>query len=65
LLTIFDLLAQPIFAAEIWSICSLVCDSFDCPSRILFNGVFLEYFSTICDMLNEFACLSYCLDKLF
>jgi hypothetical protein len=42
LLAIFDLLAQPIFAAEIWSICSPVSDSFDCPSRILFNGVFLE-----------------------
>jgi hypothetical protein len=65
LLTIFDLLAQPIFAAEIWSICSLVCDSFDCPSRILFNGVFLEYFSTIGDRLSKFACLFYYLDKLF
>jgi hypothetical protein len=65
LLVIFDLLAQPIFAAEIWSICSPVCDSFDCPSRILFSGVFLEYFSTIGDRWNEFACLFYCLDKLF
>jgi hypothetical protein len=55
LLKIFDLLAQPIFAAEIWSICSPVCDSFDCPSRILFGGVFLEYFSTIGDRLNEFV----------
>jgi hypothetical protein len=43
----------------------LVCDSFDCPSRILFSGVYLEYFSTIGDMLNEFACLFYCLDMLF
>jgi hypothetical protein len=60
-----DLLAQPIFAAEIWSICSLVCDSFDCPSRVLFSGVFLEYFSTIGDRLNEFACLFYCLEMLF
>jgi hypothetical protein len=65
LLAILNLLAQPIFAAEIWSICSPVCDSFDCPSRILFSGLFLEYFSTIGDRLNEFACLFYCLDKLF
>jgi hypothetical protein len=65
LLRIFDLLAQPIFAAEIWSICSPMCDSFDCPSRILFSGVFLEYFSTVGDRLSEFACLFYCLDKLF
>jgi hypothetical protein len=64
-LTIFDLLAQPIFATEIWSICSLVCESFDCLSRILFSGVFLEYFSTIGVRLNEFACLFYCLDMLF
>jgi hypothetical protein len=28
-LAIFNILAQPLFAAEIWSICSLVCDSFD------------------------------------
>jgi hypothetical protein len=65
LLTMFDLLAQPIFAAEIWSIYSLVCDSFDCLIIILFSGVFLEYFSTIVDRLSEFACLFYCLDKLF
>jgi hypothetical protein len=45
----FDLLAQPIIVAEIWSICSPVCDSSDCPSRILFSGVFLEYFSSIGD----------------
>jgi hypothetical protein len=31
----------------------------------LFSGVYLEYFSTIGDRLNEFACLFYCLDKLF
>jgi hypothetical protein len=65
LLAIFDLLAQPTFAAEIWSICSPVCDSSSCPSRILFSGVFLEYFSTIGDRLSEFACLFYCLDELF
>ena len=40
-LAIFDLLAQPIFSAEIWSNCSLVCDPSDYPSRILFSGVFL------------------------
>jgi hypothetical protein len=45
----FDLLAQPIIVAEIWSICSLVCDSSNCLSRILFSGVFLEYFSSIGD----------------
>jgi hypothetical protein len=39
-LRFFNLLAQPIFAAEIWIICSPVCDSFDCPIRILFGGVF-------------------------
>jgi hypothetical protein len=65
LLVIFDLLAQPIFAAEIWSICSPVCDSSDCPSRILFSGLFLEYFSNVGDRLSEFASLFYCLDKLF
>jgi hypothetical protein len=61
----FDLLAQPIIVAEIWSICSPVCDSSDCPSRILFSGVFLEYFSSIGDRSNEFACLFYCLEMLF
>jgi hypothetical protein len=65
LLAIFDLLAQAIFAAEIWSICSPVCDSFDYPSRILFSGIFIEYFSIVGDRLSEFACLFYCLDKLF
>jgi hypothetical protein len=29
-----DLLAQPIVSAKIWSICSPVCDSSTCPSRI-------------------------------
>jgi hypothetical protein len=65
LLAIFDLLAQPIFSAEIWSFCSPVCDFSDCPSRILFSGVFVEYFSTVGDRLSEFACLFYFLDKLF
>jgi hypothetical protein len=60
----FDLLAQPNFGAEIWSICSPVCDSSDCPSRILFSRVFLEYFSTIGGRINEFACLFYCLEML-
>jgi hypothetical protein len=61
----FDLLAQPIIVAEIWSIYSPVCDSFDCPSRILFSGVFLEYFRSIGCRWNEFACLSNCLEMLF
>ena len=34
---IFDLFAQPISAAEIWLICSPVCDSSVYPSRILFG----------------------------
>ena len=55
----FDLLSQPIFAADIWIICSLVCDSFDYPSRILFSCVYLEYFGTVGDMLCELACLFY------
>ena len=59
LLAIFDLLAQPIIPAEIWSICSPVCDSSDYPSRILFNGVFIEYFTAVGDMLSELACLYY------
>ena len=58
-LVIFDLLAQPIFAAEIWGICSPVCDSSDYPSRILFGGVFLEYFGTVGDRLCELTCLIY------
>ena len=66
LLAIFDLLAQPIISAEIWSICSPVCDSYNYPSRILFSGVFLEYFTAIGDMLSELGCLYYayinCLD---
>jgi hypothetical protein len=59
------LLAQPIIIAEIWSNYSPVCDSSDCPSRILFSEVFLEYFSSIGDRWNEFACLFYCLELLF
>ena len=61
-LVIFDLLAQHIFSAEIWSICSSVCDSSDYPSRILFSGVFLEYFAAVGDKLSELACSYYCLD---
>ena len=56
---IFDLLAQPIFAAELWDICSLLCDSSDAPCRILFGGVFLEYFAAAGDRLSDFACLVY------
>ena len=55
----FDLLAQPIFAAEIWSNCFSVCDSSIHPSGILFSGLFLEYFAAIGDRLSEFACLFY------
>ncbi len=46
----FDLLAQPICAAEIWSICSPVCDSSACPSRFVFSGLYLEYFAATGDM---------------
>jgi hypothetical protein len=60
----FDLLAQPIISAEIWSICSLVCDSSACPSRISFGEVFLEYFSIVDGWINEYACLFFCLEML-
>ena len=53
----FDLLAQPTFSAEIWGNCSPVCDSSNDPSRILFSGVFLEYFGAVGDRLFELACL--------
>ena len=56
---IFDLFAQPPICSEIWSICSLVCDSPVHPSRILSSGVHLEYFATVGDMLCELACLIY------
>ena len=59
LLAIFDLLAQPIFAADIWINCSPVCDSSMYPSRILFSKVYLEYFAAIGDLLSEYACLFY------
>jgi hypothetical protein len=61
----FDLLAQPNISAEIWSICSPVCDSSTYPSRISFGKVFLEYFSIAGDSINEYACLFYCLELLF
>jgi hypothetical protein len=61
----FDLLAQPIIPAEIWSICSPVCDSSACPSRISFSEVFLEYFSFVGGRINEYACLFYCLELIF
>ena len=50
-LDFFDLLAQPIFLAEIWSNCSLVCDSSPCPSRFVFSGLYVEYFAAIGDWL--------------
>ena len=59
LLEFFDLLAQPIFVAEIWTICSPVCDSSMYPSRILFSRVYLEYFAAVGDLLSEYACLFY------
>ena len=62
---IFDLLAQPIFASEIWSICSPVCDSSVYPSGILFSGVFLEYFAATGDRLSEFAYLFYAIIIIF
>jgi hypothetical protein len=61
----FDLLAQPIISAKIWSNCSLVCDSSACPSRISFGKVFLEYFGIVGGRINEYACLFYCLEMLF
>ena len=57
LLEIFDLLAQPIFSAEIWIICSLVCDSFDYPIKFLNGLVYLEYFAAVGDLFSELACL--------
>ena len=51
----FDLHAQHIFAAEIWGICSPVCDSSDYPSRILFGWVYLEYFAAAC-LVSLHAC---------
>ena len=53
----FDLLAQPLFAAEIWINCSPVCDSSDYPNRILFSCLYLWHFGTVGDMLLELACL--------
>jgi hypothetical protein len=61
----FDLLAQPIISAEIWSNCSPVCDSSTCSSRISFGEVFLEYFSIVGGRIHECACLIYCLEMLF
>ena len=55
----FDLLAQPIFATKIWSICSSACDSSIHTSGILFGGLYLEYFAVVGDRLSEFACLFY------
>jgi hypothetical protein len=52
-----DLFAQPRFLSEIWHICSSVCDSSNHPSRILFGGVYLEYFAAVGNMFSELACL--------
>jgi hypothetical protein len=64
-LQFLDLFAQPNISAEIWSICSPVCDSSACASRISFGEVFLEYFSIVGGRINEYACLFYCLEVLF
>ena len=60
-----DLLAQLRFLSEIWHICSPVCDSSAHPSRILFGGVYLEYFAILGDRLCELACLIYALRSSF
>ena len=57
LLEIFDLLAQPIISAEIWIICSPVCDSSVYPIKILNGFVYLEYFAAVGDLFSELACL--------
>ena len=62
---IFDLLVQPSIFAETWIICSPVCDSSTCPSRISFGEVFLEYFSIVGDSINKYACLFNCLEMFF
>ena len=54
---IFDLLVQPIILAEILSKSSPVYDSSDLPVRILNGFVYLEYFTTVGDLLYELACL--------
>ena len=57
LLEIFDLLAQPIISAEIWIICSLVCDSSVCPIKNLNGLVYLEYFAAVGNLFSVLACL--------
>ena len=65
LLAIFDLLAQPIVSAEIWSICSPVCDSSDCPSRILFKWSISWVFCCRRWHVKCACMLVLCFDKLF
>ena len=50
-LDFFDLLAHPIFAADFWRDCSLVCASSACPIRFLIGRLYLEYFVDVGDML--------------
>src|SRR3954469_23286165 len=59
LLPIFDLLAQPIFAADFWRDCSLVCASSACPIRFVIGRLYLEYFATVGVRLCELSCLFY------
>ena len=63
LLEIFDLLAQPIFSAEIWIICSPVCDSSVCPIKILNGVVYLEYYAGV--QFLWFSCDSNIFDEKF
>ena len=56
LLEIFDLLAQPIFSAEIWIFWSPVCGSSDYPIKNLNGFVYLEYFVVVGDLFSELAC---------
>src|SRR4051812_32409000 len=59
LLTIFDLLVQPISSADFWRVCSLVCASSTCPIRFVIGRLYLEYFASTGDWLFELACLFY------
>src|SRR3954466_10539660 len=59
LLPIFDLLSQPIFAADFWRDCSLVCASSACPIKFVIGRLYLDYFAAIGDRLCELSCLFY------
>ena len=53
----FDLHIQLLYVAEIWCISSPVCDSFEYPIGILFNGVYMKYFAAVDILFSEFECL--------